>query len=1043
MAAPSIVRELVDRFPARGSSSFLALKETPVRREFIDPFFTALGWDVANIAGQPFDYKEVIHEDQIRVGNGRLSAPDYAFRVQGKRKFFVEAKKPSVNLKDDPHPARQLRRYAWSANLPLSIVSDFQEFGVYDCRVEPGPDDRADEACELFLDYEEYEQQWDRIYSLFSKEAVLDGSLERFAQQPTRNRGTKSVDAAFLKDMEMFRLLLAGNIAQQNPDLSGEQLNYAVQITLNRILFLRISEDRGVEPLDQLKLHVHQERAYSRLCKLFLEADERYNSGLFHFRIEQGRSTPTDDLSLRLSIDDEPLRHIVDRLYYPCPYKFEMIPIEIMGQVYEQFMGRVIELNDSRNVSIVEKPEVKKAGGIYYTPTYIVNYIVQTTLSKVLDDKSIKDASSIRVLDPACGSGSFLVGAYRYLLEWHRTKYLEDTQKNKRVLYKDIYGDWQLTTSERKRILINSIYGVDIDPQAVENTKLALLLVVLEGATSESLGFQMRFARERALPDLDTNIKCGNSLIDFSYRQLDTVTEDELRHINPFDWHTAFPEIMKSGGFHAVIGNPPYIRSQALGKHQRDYYARTYSTATATYDIYVLFVEQTIRLLNEVSRAGFILPNKFFTTDYGVGLRKILAQYQLCERLVDFEDAQVFAGTGTYTTLLFLSTIPTEHPEYVGLGAVYRKEGKQGLARVLVTNSPGFSPLTLPPDGSRWTLATGDAGRVILRLQKTLPPLSTFAPHIFQGLKTSADKTYIINVRRREGSLCIGTNGFGEEVTLEAGILKQMVKGEHIRQYSVDLSAELFILYPYAVDHNGRASLLTEAVLSTQFPRAWEYLNKHRALLGARDGGKWATRPDWYAYARSQNIGAFAEPKFLVPYMTMRLRAAYDEEELFLVNITTGGYGLRVHLEQHHHYYMLALLNSKLLNHCVGQSTNRFRGGYLAVNKQALERLPIRTINFSDATDRGLHDRLVRNVTSMLGLHKQLAEALTPNDKSRFERRIQEAERQIDILVYELYKLTDEEIRVIEGEREPLHRGQVQQSADIWQPLSVVKSIAG
>jgi hypothetical protein len=150
MPAPSIIRELVDHFPAKGSPSFLALKETAVRREFIDPFFAALGWDVANTSGESFLYKEVIHEDKIRVGKGKVSAPDYAFRLQGKRKFFVEAKQPSVNIKEDPHPARQLRRYAWSANLPLSIVSDFHEFGVYDCRVEPGPDDRADAARVLF-----------------------------------------------------------------------------------------------------------------------------------------------------------------------------------------------------------------------------------------------------------------------------------------------------------------------------------------------------------------------------------------------------------------------------------------------------------------------------------------------------------------------------------------------------------------------------------------------------------------------------------------------------------------------------------------------------------------------------------------------------------------------------------------------------------------------------------------------------------------------------------------------------------------------------
>ena len=209
------------------------------------------------------------------------------------------------------------------------------------------------------------------------------------------------------------------------------------------------------------------------------------------------------------------LKDILKRLYYPdSPYEFSVLPADILGQVYEQFLGKVIRLTAGHQAEVEDKPEVKKAGGVYYTPTYIVDYIVKNTVGKLLEGKTPKKAAELRILDPACGSGSFLIGAYQYLLDWHRDWYVEHgPEKHRKELYQGPGGDWRLTTAEKKRILLNNIYGVDIDSQAVETTKLSLLLKVLEGETSESLDAQLSFLHERALPDLAANIKCGNSLI--------------------------------------------------------------------------------------------------------------------------------------------------------------------------------------------------------------------------------------------------------------------------------------------------------------------------------------------------------------------------------------------------------------------------------------------------------------------------------------------------------------------------------------------------
>ena len=247
MNAPAEIVELIKRFDShRESYKSGQYNETQVRREFIDPLFTSLGWDVDNKQGYAESYKDVIHEDAIKVG-GVTKAPDYCFRVGGTRKFFLEAKKPSVNLKDDASPAFQLRRYAWSAKLPLSILTDFDEFVVYDCRIKPVKTDKASTARIFYLTYNEFARRWDEIASVFSREAVLKGSFDKYAESKALKKGTTEVDNAFLKEIEFWRETLAGNLALRNPQLTQRELNFAVQRTIDRLIFLRICEDRGIE----------------------------------------------------------------------------------------------------------------------------------------------------------------------------------------------------------------------------------------------------------------------------------------------------------------------------------------------------------------------------------------------------------------------------------------------------------------------------------------------------------------------------------------------------------------------------------------------------------------------------------------------------------------------------------------------------------------------------------------------------------------------------------------------------------------------------
>jgi len=312
----------------------------------------------------------VIHEDAIKVG-GSAKTPDYCFRIGGLRKFFVEVKKPAVPVKDDPGPAYQLRRYAWTAKLALSIVTDFEELAVYDCRIRPRPTDKPTTARVKYLTYDQYADRWGEIAAIFSKEAILQGSFDKYAESNRRKRGTAEVDTEFLKEIERWRDLLARNIALRNPRLSVRDLNYAVSKTVDRLIFLRMCEDRGVETYAQLRALINGPKVYERLVTVFRRADERYNSGLFYFQQEKDRSDAPDELTPNLAIDDGILKDIIKGLYYPeCPYEFSVLPADILGQVYEQFLGKVIRLTKGHRAVVEEKPEVRKAGGVYYTPTY-------------------------------------------------------------------------------------------------------------------------------------------------------------------------------------------------------------------------------------------------------------------------------------------------------------------------------------------------------------------------------------------------------------------------------------------------------------------------------------------------------------------------------------------------------------------------------------------------------------------------------------------------------------------------------------------------
>jgi len=685
---------------------------------------------------------------------------------------------------------------------------------------------------------------------------------------------------------------------------------------------------------------------YSNLVQLFKRADARYNSGLFHFKEEKEQSSSADSLTLSLNVDDKVLQDILRNLYYPeSPYVFREIPSDILGQVYERFLGKVIRLTAGHQAKVEEKPEVRKAGGGYYTPTYIVNYIVQNTVGKLLEGKTPRDAARLKILDPACGSGTFPLGAYQYLLDWHLKYYSEHepeklaSGKNP-VIFQSKEG-WQLTTAKKKEILLNNIFGVDIDAQAVEVTKLSLLLKVLEGENQETIGSQLALLQERVLPDLGKNIQCGNSLIGPDYYEghqltMNFVDDEERARVNVFDWKAAFSQVFIQGGFDVVVGNPPYLFIIELEQLEKDYYFKKYKTTEYRFDVYGLFAElSTQTLLKDNGYLSFIIPHTLLSNDSFSKLRSLLLSTTFIDLVTDIGPG-VFE-TARNETMIFV----------VRKGKILEDE----TTNVIVTNSKQFPvPVKefsikqgtwLENKNASWMVNVSNTEmQIISKLEKAVYRLGNLCT-INQGVRTGDNDRYLSDIRSGD-------------------LWKPAAGGKHVGRYDL-LDRGLYVYYdPKVLDAPRKPELFTS--------------------------------PEKLVVQEIRNIT-----------LSRRIIATYDSEQFYCLQ-STNVINLRPDNDSNLALkFLLGILNSNCVNYFFRQ---RFSGNnHIASNQLAQIPVPV--------ADKARHDKLVSLVERMLELHKRSPRM--PQEKESLQREIESLDRAIDKLVYELYGLSEDEIRIVES----------------------------
>ena len=975
--------------------------ETQLRREFLDPFWKALGWDIDNKQGISDAYKDVIHEDSIKV-DGTTRAPDYCFRIGGMRKFFVEAKKPSIDIKNNIGPAFQLRRYAWSAKLKVSVASDFEEFAVYDTAICPASSDSASVARVLYFKFDDYEDKWSEIDALFSRSSVQSGSLDNFGNQSVRDAIGYQVDDAFLEEIEGWRNDLAGNIALRNPQLSVRDLNFSVQKIIDRIVFLRICEDRRIEDYGRLKDIAKEEETYNGLVDLFRDADARFNSGLFHFRNEKGRESIPDNLTPNLRVDDRIVQRIVSDLYYPdSPYEFSVLPSDILGQVYERFLGKTIRFAANHTAFIEDKPQVRKAGGVFYTPTYIADYIVDATVGRLLNGPdpeapnpiSLSKAAQLKILDPACGSGSFLIKAYQYLLDWHKDRYSESGVYHSRGRKPKLYqtgGGWELTTAEKKRILVSNIFGVDIDPQAVEVTKLSLLLKVLEGETNEKLQRDFFAQHARVLPDLGNNICCGNSLIGPDYYdggQMGLLAEEEIYRVNVFSWEDGFRTIMNDGGFDCVVGNPPW--GAEFSEKELAYLRNRYNEIIVRMiDSFMYFVTASFRILKKNGYFGMILPDVFLYQRDNEKLRRLI--FQKHSMLYAINAGNVFENVTRPTSIVIARNAASKgrQVDVADLSSVVQSKKATSFLRGLVYESADVNLFASLPDARIPTGRIGDYAVVSKIMNAGFPRLETFVDRdgIQRGVSPDLKEAFVISRNRTE------------QLGLEPELLKPVYTGgAQIKRYHC-LPSGLELVY------TDRRSDFSKC------PNICKYIDSFRSKIGCKEVAQ--GKHPLYSLHRPRKPSIFEKGNKLLGVIT--------EDEIVVAVDRTGAYatdGL----------YLFALWNERLTKYVAGVLNSGLfvflyrklaieRGRVLAqVKPTLLAQLPIPPIDPEDPEDLELlvkMDDLVDTMTKICERRIASSNPVVLEQMNNLERTVN---RQIDGVVYDMYGLSEEDVDIVEG----------------------------
>ncbi len=954
------IKQLIEKYTA-DRDYYLTSKynETLLRSDFLDPFFELLGWDIKNNAGKPTNEREVILEEALKANASEHSKkPDYTFRLFSERKFFLEAKKPCVSIESNNDTAKQVRRYGFTAKLKISVLSNFEYLIIYDTSVKVEKDDNHSKALVKKYHYTEYESKFEEINQLLGKESVYSGAFETEWKEIESKINQYSIDNLFLNQINEWRKALGVEIYKHDPKIDEQQLNDIVQSYLNRVLFLRVCEDRNLEDYQTL-LKFANTNDFKALIKKFEEADKRYNSGLFDQLLK-------DKIVENIS---SVFWTIIKQLYYPeSPYSFSVFSSDVLGSIYEIFISEKLTVQ-SGSVVLVKKPE-NVDRDIITTPTFIISDILRNTVLKKCEGKTDKEILKLKFADISCGSGAFLLELFQLLNDILIDYYLKN---DKSKLIQTNINTYKLPFEIKRQLLLNCIYGVDKDYNAVEAAKFGLLLKLLEDEDTNSTN-----KSKPILPDLSENIFFGNSLL--NPKQV-TNKKDQVI-INPFD----FSKLR----FDVIVGNPPYMKSEDMKNItplELPLYKTNYDSAYKQFDKYFLFLEQGINLLADDGILGYIVPSKFTKVGAGKKLRELLADKEYLHSIVSFGANQVFADKTTYTCLLILNKKPQKTFQYAEVRSLKSWKVREPEA------AKYGSKKTDELDSEVWVLVPPELANTYNKIVSQSVKLNDLvgSDNIFNGIQTSANEVYIFTPTKEDKKHFYFTKK-GVDYKIEKEITKpyfQTSSGEDNLYTYRTFKPNARVIYPYITTKTG-VDIIPLTTIQKKFPLAYGYLQKHKAILNnpKRDiKPEPKTKNEWHRYGRHQSLDSCGLPsKIIVGVLSVGDKYAIDVHGTLISSGGTAGYCVVALPTTSYYsiYYIQAILNSKYLEWFSALYGEVFRGGYIARGTKVLKNLPIRKIDFSNAKQKTLHDKIVETQKELISTYDQIdvnagnKRALTP-----------------------------------------------------------------